>query len=449
MISRIIFWLTLTLSLSACAAWFVTSTMASRESRDSREEKKKKKEKEKEGERFDPNIDADLVKTPSSSSSNSNSSRGGNDSGNQNQNGDHQQSDLFKLGQIFQQGFKDVSKTFADKLDDVSKTFSSGLHNLQTNLDNRMTELSELRGDSDDQALAGEDCGADGDGWGNDSFMSDTRRDHDISDSSSVKSQGKQSYFKKKNVPPPSEKVGDEVDQDLADIANRAFRKPCPSDDFKKFKEKYVRPKNVEWITAPEIPFNIYRRLSGDFKNTDSALRVVQEQLVPVASSLVVALDKLGDGDMNGGMDTLSETLQGFGYVFRTNLTDKRRNLLKPKLPEDFKMLATERCDPSPVNLLGDISENTKKMSETDKITAQMDKSYKGKEKSTKRFSQSGRGKPYDRNSSSSSSHSFSNRRGGFFGRRWDNQRRYNNDSKSDYKSNNSSNFRRGGQSRK
>ena len=416
-----------------------------------RDDKKRKREKEKEGERFDPNIDTDLIRDSSSVSSSPkrnnstpvvpahSSSNGGS-------------SDFLALGKILEKGFQKVSDNITHKLDTVSNNLSEGLSFLQSNLDKRMTELSEF---PVNEEL--EDAGSNGDhrdcddavNWDNMSDVSMLRRqhlgDHVLSDSSSATSSGG-SFFKKKNKPPPEEKVGDEVDSDLADIANRCFRKPFSEDDFKNYKEKYVRPKNVEWITTPEIPFNIYRRLSGDFKSTDSTLRGIQEHLVPVTSSLIYALDKLDKGDMNEGMETLSDTLQGLGYVFKSKITDKRRSLLKPKLPEDFKVLVTDKCSPSPNNLLGDISENTKKISETDKITTQMDKSSKPKENSTKKpGGQQNRGKPYDRNSRSSN---YSNRRGGFFNRRYDNQRRSSNDNRSDTRSNNSS-FRRGGQYRR
>ena len=144
-------------------------------------------------------------------------------------------------------------------------------------------------------------------------------------------------------------------------------------------------------------------------------------------------------------MEILSETLNGLGYVFRSGITEKRRSLLKPKLPDDFKVLVTDKCSPSPTNLLGDLSENTKKCSETDKITSQMDKASTSKGKGKKSGGQHYRGKPYDKPSSSSYN---SNKRGGFFNRRYDRRSSYD---RSDNRSNNNSNssFRRGGQSRK
>ena len=46
-------------------------------------------------------------------------------------------------------------------------------------------------------------------------------------------------------------------------------------DDLKKYKEKFVRPENVEWLSTPEVPFNIYRRLQSDFKDVDKRLKFI------------------------------------------------------------------------------------------------------------------------------------------------------------------------------
>ena len=112
---------------------------------------------------------------------------------------------------------------------------------------------------------------------------------------------------------------------------------------------------------------------------------------------------------MDGGLAILSDTTSAFGHVFRTVITDKRRGLLKAKLPEDFKILTSDKCDPTPTSLLGDMGENSKKVSETEKLTAQMDKA---KVKTTPQRRGSNRGGPYYRGDS---------RRGG---RKYDNQKR-------------------------
>ena len=143
----------------------------------------------------------------------------------------------------------------------------------------------------------------------------------------------------------------------------------------------------------------MYKRLSSEFKSTDKVLFLIQEQLCPIAISLTYALDKLGDGDLDGGLSILSDTMSAFGHVFRTGITDKRRSLLKNKLPEDFKILTSDKCDPTPTSLLGDMGENSKKVSETEKLTAQMDRAAnKGKPNPQKKGGN--RGNPYYKNDS-------------------------------------------------
>ena len=88
-----------------------------------------------------------------------------------------------------------------------------------------------------------------------------------------------------------------------------------------------------------------------------------------VCTALTSALDSLGKEKYDAGMQKLSDTVSALGFVFRQTLTEKRRTLLKTKLPDDFKSLASDRCAPTPAGLLGDLSEHSKRVSETDKIT--------------------------------------------------------------------------------
>ena len=438
-----------------------TCSVTAMSSRESREDKKKKKEKEREAEKFDNNIDADVIN--GSSSDNQRASSSSSSSGHASTSGTSADanklttagksslsSEIQKLGKVFEMGFQNVSTTISHKLDKVGEKLDKGLGTLQGNLEKK---LDDLANDPPNDLDLDREVSDDGGTWDTRSDFSlereDRQSDHNMSVSDNEK---KDSYFKKKNKPPPEEKTGDNVDADLAEISDRSVEKPITEVQFKEqLKEKYLRPGNVKWLSVPDIPYNIYRRLSSDFKEKDKVLKNIQEQLLPVGNSLVCALDKLGSGDLDGGLETLSDTLKGFGYVFRSTLTDKRRSLLKPKLPEDYKVLVTDKCPPTPTNLLGDISENTKRASETDKITTQMDKTSKpARDKNFKP-----RGKPYDRASNSSSSSRYS-RKSNFFSKRYDGRRSYNKDNNNNNNNNNNSynsdgrqSFRKRGQNRK
>ena len=408
----------------------------------SRDPKKKEKDKKKDSEKFDSNIDKDATDSSAGSSSGKSSSN----SREKPESSKMADAGLETMCRVLKDGFDSVSNTITNKLDNVSNNFTKGLDNLQSNLDKRMTDLSKINDydefDRDSSSGAGWNKNQDG--------------VHDLSEEESVASAcSKGSFFKSLNKIPPVERVGEEVNQDLAEGFDRFLRQPISEQEFKELKDKYIRPKNVEWVRTPEIPFNIWRRLGGEYKAKEKLLYHVQEQLCPVMNSLVYALDKLGDGDLDGGLAILSDTASAFGYVFRNDLTDKRRTMLKAKLPDDFKILATEKCNPTPTNLLGDISENAKKVSETEKITSQMDRVIKQKPTGKKDFTKT----PYARSDSNSSSGKF--KRGGFFGKRYDSQKKDRRDSDRngrDYRDNKDyhnrdgrdrQSFRRGGQSRR
>ena len=333
-----------------------------------RDDKKKEKEKDKRNKnlKFDSNIDVNNIREESHSTSDNSSTKSGS-SDTSKRSKTESSSDMVQLGKILQSGFKTVTDTISSKLDNVGKNFSDGLDNLQQKLNDKLVELSTLP-DEESQLGEGRSLPDEGDEWEGASENSKGERQstHAMSDTNSEKGE---SFFKKKNTTTVPDKVGEDVDPDLAEIANRAFQKPMTSEKFKDdFKTKYRRPNNVDWLRAPDIPFNIYRRLSSEFKDKDKALLHVQEMLVPVGNSLVTAMNKLDKGDFQEGMETLSDTLQGFGYVFSTGITEKRRSNIKSKLPDDYKVLVSDKCPPTPSSILGNISENSKQVSEGAKI---------------------------------------------------------------------------------
>ena len=130
-----------------------------------------------------------------------------------------------------------------------------------------------------------------------------------------------------------------------------------------------------------------------------------------MGASLVAALENLGNDRIQEGMDLLTDTLAMFGYVYWVCLTDKRREFLRAKLLEDCKALVSVRAEPSPTNLLGDVAELQKSISETEKITSLMDKA-----KARVRYQEKDR-------ESFPARRSYANRRGSF-GRKFETQRR-------------------------
>lgn len=82
-------------------------------------------------------------------------------------------------------------------------------------------------------------------------------------------------------------------------------------------------------------------------------------------------------GALNKIILTLVDAVKMGGYLHRSGLTEKRREAMKPKLPGDFKRLAGSTFAPSAVSLFGDIVDNVKTISETAKLSNQMDAASK------------------------------------------------------------------------
>ena len=258
-------------------------------------DQKKKDRKGRETEKFDNNVDVDLVSNQSDSAgpSGNSSVKDKQSAGSSHSNGDKPNEPGSDRGMasfcdILKQGFQDVSKNISDKLTKVGHKMTKSVQEAQKDFSQKIDALSVSR--RDDHEVSDSDTGM---GYGFDaSSYSDS--DCDRADSVSNKSDAPaESFFKKLNKPPPTERVGDKVNDDLAEATDRFFRKPISPEEFKELKTKYVRPENVQWLRAPEIPPNVYKRLSSDFKSTDKVLFHIQEQLCPVAISLTYALEKL------------------------------------------------------------------------------------------------------------------------------------------------------------
>lgn len=69
----------------------------------------------------------------------------------------------------------------------------------------------------------------------------------------------------------------------------------------------------------------------------------------------------------------MMEALGMPGYVHRMGLTGKRQEALKPKLPGDFKILPGSSFASSAGSLFGDIVDNVEQITETSKLSIQMD----------------------------------------------------------------------------
>lgn len=199
--------------------------------------------------------------------------------------------------------------------------------------------------------------------------------------------------------------TGESVSPDLAKLVNEHCIHPIPLEGFIQMKKGYRRPDNCDQMQVPTVPEVIWSRLDGSSRGRDKAWQSVQEDFLAIISAVVQALQRLddlqvawstllssADGSVPGGvLDslrshggalnkiilTLVDAVKMGGYLHRSGLTEKRREAMKPKLPGDFKRLAGATFAPSAASLFGNIVDNVKTISETSKLSNQMDAASK------------------------------------------------------------------------
>ena len=98
------------------------------------------------------------------------------------------------------------------------------------------------------------------------------------------------------------------------------------------------------------------------------------------------ALEAFNDDRMEEGMDLIMDNIDFGVYVHKKVITEKRRERIKFKLPEDFKALAGKRFEPNESSILGDIANNVKQINETTRLSAQMDKTRNAGKKPPSRY---------------------------------------------------------------
>ena len=153
-------------------------------------------------------------------------------------------SDLTSFCDALKEGFASVSQKLSEKIDNVESSMSRNVQKVQKSFDKKLEEMSRRNdhevSDSDSAMAYGFDADTESD---SDQERADTESTRSTADN--------ESFFKKLNKPPPAERVGEKVNEDLAEATDRFFRKPISTDEFKELKTKYVRPENVQWLRAP------------------------------------------------------------------------------------------------------------------------------------------------------------------------------------------------------
>lgn len=202
----------------------------------------------------------------------------------------------------------------------------------------------------------------------------------------------------------PSE-TSEDVGADLARLVNEFCSRPLSLEQFNELRKKYKRPANCPQLQVPFVPEVIWSRLDGVFRGRDKAWQTVREDFMAITAAhvkvmqmlddalvtwnttmqcfltafLVAVLDSLKEvsGSISNAILVMMDAIKMAGFLHRTGITERRREALSPKLLGDFKHLAGNNFSPTETSLFGDIVDNVKVISDTAKLSSQMEAATK------------------------------------------------------------------------
>ena len=216
------------------------------------------------------------------------------------------------------------------------------------------------------------------------------------SDKSSAKDSATGSFFQKrqKEKDEKSEKAGAPVSEATAIFVNQCFEGSLISkEEYEKRIDLLQRPENIEWLQTPRIEKSIWQAVHQDVRNRDLSLQKGQKALNLALTGVVHASELLEEGDVPNALLCLSKILEVGAYSHIKILSEERKAKVRENLPGDFKQLAAISNEVRPNELLGDVSENEKTISNTIKFKRELSKAKK--EAAMARKLQSLRGAPH------------------------------------------------------
>lgn len=341
------------------------------------------------------------------------------------------------LGKILSAGFGSLREEFSGLKNNLSEGFSSINGNLETGFealyyggeedfedfgeaDSQIGQTTSLMVTPPSLGTAPDVSGCD------DVILCDAASSCAVGPPAAITEEGALSLFAKLagEITTPSE-TSEDVGADLARLINEFCTRPLSLEEFNELKKKYKRPANCPQLQVPFVPKVIWSRLDAAFRGRDKAWQTVQEDFMSITSAHVKVMQMLDDalvtwdttmrcfitafpvavldslkevsGSISKAILIMMDTAKMAGFLHRTGITERRREALRPKLPGDFKRLAGNNFAPTETSLFGDIVDNVKVISDTAKLSSQMDAAVK-KPNSQPAFNRGGaRYTPYGR----------------------------------------------------
>ena len=140
--------------------------------------------------------------------------------------------------------------------------------------------------------------------------------------------------------------------------------------------EKYLRPKNVEFLEVPKVNQPVWENLSQATRYYDKALQSIQKDFLRSSIPILSVMQKLNEAkevlsqlDPKEIIRILSDSPVFIGSA-NVALVNRRRMQMKKDLPQNMQGLCREDSDFSGSNLFGEnLNSKIKEVSELNKIS--------------------------------------------------------------------------------
>ena len=181
------------------------------------------------------------------------------------------------------------------------------------------------------------------------------------------------------------EKVGPEINQQLADLMNKLLSTGMKDKVATEKDEKYLKPQNVQFASYPKINAPIWEAMRVSTKKTDVKMQQVHKNILKAALPVANVMQEMYDNlerpnnlDLKKLITTLSDSLNFIGSA-NVQLVAARKDCIRNDLPNNMQGLCKFDDEISPDLLFGeDLNTKIKKVSELNKIKSKVSFSTRG-----------------------------------------------------------------------